>query len=87
MTHDELWEQNYRHIMAFMMNEKRRPSKYNPEERQMHNWLKYQKKCLAQGQLSPQRSEMFKKLLKLLEQYQRKNQYAYVNGAPSSVPR
>ena len=53
----------------------------------MHNWLKYQKKCLAQGQLSPQRSEMFKKLLELLEQYQRKNQYAYVNGAPSSVPR
>ena len=83
MTHNEHWELNYHDIMAFMLREKRRPSKYNLEEHQMYNWLKYQKKCLIQGRLSPQRTEMFKKLLELLGQYQRKNQYAYLTP-PSS---
>ena len=83
MTHDEHWEQNYRNIMAFMMNEKRRPSKYNSEEHQMHNWLKYQRRCLSQGRLSPRRIEMFQKLQELLGEYQRKNQYAYLNPLSS----
>ena len=84
MTHDEHWEQNFQNIVAFMTNEKRRPSKYNPEEHQMLNWLKYQKKCLAQGKLTPQRAEKFLKLQKLSDLYLRKNQYVYCTP-PSSA--
>lgn len=33
MTHEEKWMARYNEVMEFIMNNKRRPSKYNPEER------------------------------------------------------
>ena len=56
MTQDELWKQNYRTFIDFMTTQKRRPSKHRLEEHQMLNWLKYQKKSLAQGKLKPERA-------------------------------
>lgn len=79
MTHDEHWELNYQDILGFMTEQKKRPSKHHLEEHQMLNWLKYQKKCLAQGKLKPERIDKFKHLLEVAEQYLRKNQYAYTN--------
>lgn len=79
MTQDELWEQNYRTFIDFMTTQKRRPSKHRLEEHQMLNWLKYQKKSLAQGKLKPERIEKFLKLLEIAGLYLRKNQYAYAS--------
>lgn len=81
MTQDELWELNYLDIMTFMKEQKKRPSKHRLEEHQMLNWLKYQKKRLAQGKLKPQRIERFKHLLEVADHYLRKNQYAYTKDS------
>jgi len=82
MTQDELWEQNYRTFIDFMTTQKRRPSKHRLEEHQMLNWLKYQKKSLAQGKLKPERIEKFLKLLEIAGLYLRKNQYVYTHKRP-----
>lgn len=82
MTQDELWEQNYRTFIDFMTTQKRRPSKHRLEEHQMLNWLKYQKKSLAQGKLKPERIEKFLKLLEIAGLYLRKNQYVYTHKCP-----
>ncbi|MBR1520685.1 MAG: hypothetical protein IJ635_05550 [Bacteroidaceae bacterium] len=79
MTHDDLWELNYLDILDFMTEQKRRPSKHRLEEHQMLNWIKYQKKRLAQGRMKPERIERFNHLLAIASQYLRKNQYAYSN--------
>lgn len=79
MTQEEHWDMHYNHIMAFMKEEKRRPSKHHLEEHQMLNWIKYQKKQLAKGKMNPLRAERFIQLLETAEQYQRKNQYAYTS--------
>ena len=77
MTRDELWEQNYNACLDFLTKNKKRPSKHRMEEHQMLNWIKYQKKRLAQEKMQPHRRERFKQLLELSENYLRKNQYAY----------
>ncbi|MBR0046374.1 MAG: helicase associated domain-containing protein [Bacteroidaceae bacterium] len=77
MTQDELWEKNYRLILDFMNEQKKRPSKHHLEERQMLNWLKYQKKRLAQGKLKPDRIDKLQYLFKIANIVLRKNQYAY----------
>ncbi|MDY6257929.1 MAG: hypothetical protein SPL58_08190 [Bacteroidaceae bacterium] len=82
MTQDELWEQNYRTFIDFMTTQKRRPSKHRLEEHQMLNWLKYQKKSLAQGKFKPERIEKFLKLLEIAGLYLRKNQYVYTHKRP-----
>lgn len=65
----------YNDIMAFMAENHRRPSKYNPEERNTWNWLRHTQKQFRAGVLKPERVEMFKKLLELCERYKHKNQY------------
>ena len=85
MTQDELWKQNYRTFIDFMTTQKRRPSKHRLEEHQMLNWLKYQKKSLAQGKLKPERAKLLEELLSLSDQYLRKNQYSYAHTIPSDT--
>lgn len=41
----------------------------------MLNWVKANRKQLNAGKMKPERVETFKKLLGLIEQYKRKNQY------------
>ena len=45
------------------------------EERNMYNYLKHTRKQMNQGVLKAERIEAFNKLLALMEQYKRKNQY------------
>lgn len=85
MTQDELWEQNYLTFLDFITTQKRRPSKHRLEEHQMLNWLKYQKKCLTQGKLKPERAKILEELLRLSDQYLRKNQYSYAHTTPSDT--
>ena len=75
MTQDELWFQKYQEVVAFIEKNKRNPSKHRIEEHLMLNWLKANRKALNAGTLKPKRVEKFKKLLVLMEQYKRKNQY------------
>jgi hypothetical protein len=41
----------------------------------MLNWLKANRKALNAGKMKPERVEKFRKLLGMIEQYRRVNQY------------
>ena len=69
MTQEERWIE----VMKFIEDNKRRPSKYNLEERNAWNWLRHTQKQLGAGELKPERVELFKKLLELGEKYRRVN--------------
>ena len=75
MTQDEKWLANWREVMDFMESNKRRPSKFIPEERGMRNWWKHQQKLVNAGELKADRIELFNKLLQIGEKYRHKNQY------------
>lgn len=79
MRQDALWDYHYQRITDFINTNKRRPSKYRDDERQMVYWIKYCKKLLKQGKMSDSRKEKFEKLLNLASKFQRKNQYEYSN--------
>ena len=66
--------------MDFMRKNKRRPSKYKPEEHFLVNWAKHNRKLINKGQLQPSRMKKFMELKHEAEKYQRVNQYMYVNG-------
>lgn len=61
--------------MAFMEDNKRRPSKFVDEERGLRNWWKHQQKLLNAGELKPEKIERFNELLKLGERYKHVNQW------------
>lgn len=75
MTQEERWLSKYNEIMAFMVENHRRPSKYNPEERNAWNWLRHTQKQFGAGELKPERMEKFRRLLEMMEQYKHVNQY------------
>ncbi len=75
MTQDERWQNRYDEVMAFIKTNKRNPSRHRIEEHDMLNWLKSTRKRMNAGELKSERITMFEKLLKLMEQYKRKNQY------------
>lgn len=75
MTQDERWMGKYNEVKCFIETNHRNPSKHRIEEHDMLNWLKANRKALNAGKMKPERVEPFKKLLALMEQYRRKNQY------------
>ncbi len=76
MTQDELWNAKYAEVKAFILREKRNPSKYDPEELGRYgNWLRHNRKFYNAGELKPERVEAFQRLLELSERYRRKNHY------------
>ena len=75
MTQDEKWLANWKEVMDFMEANKRRPSKFIPEERGMRNWWKHQQKLVNAGELKAERMEKFKKLLEMGEKCKHVNQY------------
>lgn len=75
MTQDERWTTRYKEVMEFITTNHRNPSKYNLEERNMYNYIKHTRKQMNQGLLKADRIPEFEKLLGLIEQYKRKNQY------------
>jgi hypothetical protein len=75
MTQDEKWKAKYNEVVEFIQTNHRNPSKYAPEERNMYNYIKHTRKQMNQGLLKENRIEMFKRLLGLMEQYKRVNQY------------
>ena len=58
-----------------MYGNHRNPSKYRIEEHDMLNWVKANRKALNAGKMKPERQEAFKRLLQMMEECKRKNQY------------
>ena len=75
MRQEERWNIRYKEVVDFIETNHRNPSKHRIEEHNMLNWLKANRKLLNQGAFKTDRIEAFKRLLELIEQYKRKNQY------------
>jgi len=75
MTQDERWQANYKEVVDFIEANKRNPSKHRIEEHDMLNWVKANRKAMNAGKMKPERVGLFKRLLELVEQYKRVNQY------------
>ena len=75
MTQDERWLTRYNEVKTFIETNHRNPSRHRIEDHDMLNWLKANRKALNAGKMKPERLEMFRRLLSLMEEYKRKNQY------------
>ena len=75
MTQDERWLVRYNEVKTFIETNHRNPSRHRIEDHDMLNWLKANRKALNAGKMKPERLEMFRRLLLLMEEYKRKNQY------------
>ena len=75
MTQEERWMVRYEEVMAFIESNHRNPSKHRLEEHDMLNWVKANRKALNAGKLKAERVGKFSKLLELVEQHRRVNQW------------
>ena len=75
MTQDEKWKAKYNEVVEFIQTNHRNPSKHRIEEHDMYNYIKHTRKQMNQGLLKENRIEMFKRLLGLMGQNKRVNQY------------
>ena len=75
MTQDERWMARYNEVKTFIETNHRNPSKYYDEEKLMVHFLKRGRKLMNARELKPERAELFKELLALVEENKRKNQY------------
>lgn len=75
MTQEERWLKRYEEVVEFIEANHQNPSKHRIEEHDHLNWLKVNRKMMNAGTLKAERVEKFIKILRLTEQYRRKNQY------------
>lgn len=75
MTQEERWLKNYETALQFLKENKRKPSRYIPEERNLRSWWKNTKKRMNAGILKQERIEAFNKLLEVAEEHKHVNQY------------
>ena len=75
MTQDEKWKAKYNEVVEFIQTNHRNPSKHRIEEHDMLNWVKANRKVTNAGKMRPERLEAFGRLMALMEEYKRKNQY------------
>ena len=75
MTQEERWIEKYNEVKAFILENKRNPSKHRIEEHLMLNFVKHNRKLLNAGNMKEERVEKFKELLALMEENKRKNQW------------
>ena len=75
MDQETRWLTRYKEVMAFIETNHRNPSKHRIEDHDMLNWVKANRKVMNAGKMKPSRVEMFEKLLALMEEYKRVNQY------------
>jgi len=75
MTQDERWLTRYNEVKGFIEREHRNPSRHRIEEHDMLNWVKANRKALNAGKLKDNRVEAFEKLLVLMEENKRVNQW------------
>ena len=75
MDQETKWYTRYNEVVGFINTNHRNPSKHRIEEHDMLNWLKANRKALNAGKMKPERVSLFLKLLAMVEQYKRVNQY------------
>ena len=75
MTQDERWLVRYEEVMGFVELKHQNLSKHRIEEHDMLNWLKANRKALNAGKMKEERVEAFKRLMEMMEEYKRVNQY------------
>jgi len=75
MTQEERWIVKYNEVVEFINTNHRNPSRHRIEEHDMLNWLKANRKRMNANELKPERVEAFNKLMVLIDQYKRKNQW------------
>lgn len=75
MTQDEKWNIRYKEVVQFIESNHRNPSRHFVENRNLLSWIKQQRKLMNAGTLKPERLEPFKRLLELIEENKRINQY------------
>ena len=75
MTQEERWQKRYQEVMKFIETNHRNPSKHRIEEHDMLNWVKANRKVMNAGKMKPERVEAFGRLMEMMEEYKRKNQY------------
>lgn len=75
MTQEEKWIARYNEVVKFIETNKRNPSKHRIEEHDHLNWLKANRKALNAGKMKDERVEAFKRLMEMMEEYRRKNQW------------
>lgn len=75
MTQDERWNIRFKEVVSFIETNHRNPSKHRIEEHDMLNWVKANRKVMNAGKMKPSRVEAFKRLLVLMEECKRVNQY------------
>ncbi len=69
------WLTRYQEVVEFVETNHRNPSKHRIEEHDMLNWVKANRKVMNAGKMRPERVEAFGRLLALMGEYRRKNQY------------
>ncbi len=75
MDQETRWLNRYNEVKIFIETNKRNPSKHRIEEHDMLNWLKANRQLMNAGTLKQNRVEAFTKLLALMEENRRVNQY------------
>jgi len=75
MTQEERWNLRYQEVVEFVETNHRNPSRHRIEEHDMLNWVKANRKVMNAGKMRPERVEAFKRLMEMMEEYRRKNQY------------
>ena len=75
MDQETRWLTRYKEVMAFIETNHRNPSKHRIEEHDMLNWVKANRKVMNAGKMKADRVEAFKRLLVLMEECKRVNQY------------
>lgn len=73
-------------IMDFFKKNKRRPSKYRPDERMLRNWVKYNIRRMRDGQMPAARQKRMQQLLAVGELLKRVNQYHYKHTGDVDAP-
>ncbi len=75
MDQETRWLTKYKEVVDFVEANHRNPSRHRIEEHDMLNWVKANRKKMNAGELKAERVEAFKRLLAMMEQYKRKNQW------------
>ena len=75
MTQDERWMERYIEVKTFIESNHRNPSRHRIEEHLMLNFLKHNHKLMNAREMKEERRALFLKLLTLVEENKRKNQY------------
>ena len=75
MDQETRWMTRYKEVVEFIETNHRNPSKHRIEEHDMLNWVKANRKVMNAGKMKPERVGLFNRLLELVEQYKRVNQY------------